>query len=241
VPVSATEGLAEGAPAAMLSLVDHRVPPARADAVRAFVKIFARRLKPTDLGERTPEELLSIALGAFGLADRRAPDGVAVRVFDPTLATDGYETLGTVLETSVPDSPFLFDSVNEELLARDLSVRRVIHPVVGIERDADGRIAKVAHLREADQRESLMHFEVDRRLSPADAAELEGVIRGILGDVRLAVRDFEAMRSAARGMIDIARAVSASCRSRIGPPTSNRCSSRASSPTCARASGVAIC
>jgi glutamate dehydrogenase len=114
--------------------------------------------------------------------------------------------LGTVLETSVPDSPFLFDSVNEELQARELGARSVIHPVVGVERDADGRIAKILHLRETDQRESIMHFEVDRRLSPTDAAELEAAIRRVLGDVRLAVRDFEAMRSAAGGMIDIARA-----------------------------------
>jgi len=208
--MSATDELAEGAlPPDLLELVERRVPPERADAVRAFAGAFTRRLPPSDLADRAPEELLGLVLGAFELADDRAPDEVAVRVFDPRLAVDGYRALGTVLETTAPDSPFLFDSVNEELQARDLGIRRVIHPVIGTERSPDGRLAKVLHVRETDQRESVMHFEIDRRLPPAEAAELEDAIRGVLGDVRLAVRDFEAMRSAARGMIDIARAGSA--------------------------------
>jgi glutamate dehydrogenase len=210
VPVSATDELAEGAPVdAVLRLVDERVPAGRAEAVRTFAKAFTRRLSPEDLQERPPEELVSLVVDAFELVDDRAQDEVAVRVFDPTARADGYGSAGTVLQTTAPDSPFLFDSVNEELQARDLGVRRVIHPVIGTERGPDGRIAKVLHLRETEHRESVMHFELERRLSPGEAAALETAIRGVLGDVRLAVHDFEAMRVAAQGMIQIARAGSA--------------------------------
>src|SRR4029434_11170812 len=58
-------------------------------------------------------------------------------------------------------------------------------------------------------RESLMHFELEQRLTEQERPELEQAIRGVLGDVRLAVRDFVAMKDAARHMIDIARAGSA--------------------------------
>ena len=148
-----------------------------------------------------------------------APDGswvaylsrtkVAVRVFEPSSTRDGYETSGTVIEVSTPDSPFLYDSVNEELQSWGLAVRHVIHPVIGIERGPDGRIDRIVHVREAPARESLMHFELDQDLTDQERTELEQAIRVVLGDVQLAVRDFNAMGDAARGMIEIARTGSA--------------------------------
>jgi glutamate dehydrogenase len=207
VLVSTTDEVTGGSPSArVLALVDARVAPERAAAVRVFTAVFTRRRSPEELGERSPQELLAVVLGAFELADARSEDDVAVRVFDPSPAVDGYETPGTVVQVSTADSPFLFDSVSEELRASGLDVRRVIHPVIGIERGPDGRIARVLHVRETETRESVMHFELERRLTQREAAELEEAIRGVLGDVQLAVRDFDAMKDALRGMIDIARA-----------------------------------
>ena len=173
--------------------------------VLAFATAFTRRLTRDELERSSADELAAMVLGAFDLADRRSPEEVAVRVFSPTLERDGYQVPGTVLETNAADSPFLLDSINEELAARDLDVRSVIHPVVGVERDADGRIAKILHVREAASRESVMHFELERRLSEQERAELEETVRAILGDVRLVVRDFDGMKTAVRGMIDIAK------------------------------------
>jgi glutamate dehydrogenase len=205
--VSATDEVtAGGLPARVPELIDAKVPADRAEAVRAFAAAFTRRMTPEDLEERTPEELLGIIVGAFELADTRAPDGFAVRVFEPSSTRDGYEAAGTVIEVSTHDSPFLYDSVNEELESWGLSARRVIHPVVGIERGPDRRIERVVPVRDAPVRESLMHFELEQDLTEQEREELEQAIRGILGDVRLAVRDFDAMRGAARGMIEIARA-----------------------------------
>jgi glutamate dehydrogenase len=192
------DGLVERIPSA--------VPAEQEEAVEAFARAFAHRLPPEDFGGLGPDELLGMILGVFRLADGRGSDEVAVRVFNPTIANDGYQSLGTVVETNTVDSPFLFDSVNEELQARDLSVRRVIHPVIGIERDPAGRIRRVLHVREAESRESVMHFDLEGRLPGAELTQLEDAIRRVLGDVRLAVRDFAAMQDALRGMVEIARA-----------------------------------
>ena len=48
-----------------------------------------------------------------------------------------------MVETSTDDSPFLVDSVHEELLARGLVIRRLLHPVIGTIRDEQGRIERV--------------------------------------------------------------------------------------------------
>jgi glutamate dehydrogenase len=190
---------------ALRERIPSKVDPLQVDTVTAFANAFTRRLAASDIADLDVDELLAVVLGAFRLADSRGSNDVAVRVFNPAIAEDGYQTLGTVLETNALDSPFLFDSVNAELDARGLTVRRVIHPVIGTERDAEGRIIRVVHVREAATRESVMHFEIERRLSAPEAADLADTVRRILGDVRLAVRDFDRMQSALRGMIEIAR------------------------------------
>ncbi len=206
--MSATD---EAAPASrtLLDRLVERIPsavaPEQAEAVEAFARALTKRVAPQDLAGLSPDELYGMVLGAFRLADARGPDEVAVRAFNPTIAREGYQTLGSVLETNTVDSPFLFDSVNEELEARDISVHRVIHPVIGIERGPDGRILRVLHVREAASRESVMHFDLEGRLPGAELADLEEAIRRVLGDVRLVVRDFGAMQEALRGMIEIAR------------------------------------
>ena len=59
--------------------------------------------------------------------------------------------------------------------------------------------------RDAAHRESLMHFELERRLAERDREDLEGRIRAILHDVRLVVRDFEPMQERVRHMAELAR------------------------------------
>src|SRR3954468_13490935 len=115
--------------------------------------------------EEDVEALLAEARGAFALADARDGAVASVRAFTPRREEHGYDSAGSVLETNTDDLPFLVDSINAELNARALRVVRVTHRIVGVRRDARGRIEAIAHPREA-QRESVMHFELDRRLEP---------------------------------------------------------------------------
>ncbi len=193
----------------LLARMAERVPASRLPAVREFARAYVRRISPDLVPGLNAEELFGQVMGAFDLADGRGSAPLAVRVFNPTLADDGYQTVGTVVETNCEDMPFLVDSVSEELSARGLDVRLVNHPVIGTERDADGRIRRVMHAREAPVRESVMHFEVSRHLAPEELRELEARIRLVLGDVQAAVRDHEAMRARVPQMIDAARSSTA--------------------------------
>ena len=162
--VSTTDEVTAGAlPASVLALLDASVPPERAEALRAFAVAFTRRVPPQDLAQRPAAELVGVIVGAFELADTRRKEEFAVRVFEPDQSQDGYEALGTVVEVSAADSPFLYDSITEELWG--MGFRRVIHPVIGVERGPDGRIKRILHVRKTEDRESLMHFELEQRLT----------------------------------------------------------------------------
>jgi glutamate dehydrogenase len=104
------------------------------------------------------------------------------------------------------DMPFLVDSLANAIAARQLTIHRLLHPVVCVERDKDGVLEQVEPLcGDRDRRESLMYVELDR----ADARgrnELAADLRRVLGDVRLAVRDWQPlqarMRADARAIAD---------------------------------------
>ena len=100
----------------LLQRIADRVPADRVEVVQAFAKAYVRRLPTTGTG-LTAEELFGQVIGLFELADGRTGD-VAVRALNPTLAGDGYTSVGTVVETNTEDSPFLVDSVTNELAAQ---------------------------------------------------------------------------------------------------------------------------
>ncbi|HWI74024.1 MAG TPA: NAD-glutamate dehydrogenase domain-containing protein, partial [Baekduia sp.] len=165
------------------------------ETLARFVRAYLRRAPVAADVVEDPEALLAEARGALELADGRGGAVVAVRAFTPVRAEHGYETPGSVLETDTDDLPFLVDSVGAELSARGLGVVRVTHPIVGVRRDdATGRIVSIEHPREAP-RESVMHFELDRHLSPEELADLEDAARHILATVRAVVHDFDALRA----------------------------------------------
>jgi glutamate dehydrogenase len=184
----------------------------RAEPLQAFARALLRRLGDDDLEEISSEELYALATSAFEFADGRGLEASAVRVFNADPDVHGYRCHGTVVETTIDDSPFLVDSVSEELTARGLTIKRLLHPVIGTVRDEHGRLTEVLSGRDAEHRESFMHFEVDRSLAEDVIAELEARVRRILRDVSLVVRDFDPMQDRVRHMMELARAA------RVGYP-----------------------
>jgi glutamate dehydrogenase len=193
--------------ASLLDLIGERTSSERAPAVRAFAEAFLRRLSADGAdGKLEPDALCGEIVGAFEFASARGAEPIAVRAFTPTLEEHGYETPGSVVETNTEDWPFLVDSVSAELRSRGLNIHRVLHPIVGVERDADGAIEAVLHPREATRRESIMHFDLERRLPPEELEELEQALRRVLTDVRAVVHDFPPMADRARRMVQLAGA-----------------------------------
>ena len=171
------------------------------EIARAFAAAYVRRLSTDGI---SPEHLSAEVLGAYRFADARGRRPVAVRAFNPTLSTDGYEPLGSVLETNTDDWPFLVDSVSAALEARGEHVARIVHPIIGITRE-DGKISAVSHARNAAHRESVMHYDLARKLTAHELQELASDIEAVLLAVRSTVTDFGAMTQRVESMLSLAR------------------------------------
>src|SRR5919108_2086031 len=96
--------------------------------------------------------------------------------------------------------------IKPDVAARRLGIVRVMHPIIGTERDRSGRIVAIRHPRDASATESVMHFELDRPLAPEEIATLEDAVRAAIEQVRAVVRGHAAMRRRVDDIIELARA-----------------------------------
>ncbi|HEX5672491.1 MAG TPA: hypothetical protein VFY46_07175, partial [Acidimicrobiia bacterium] len=164
--------------------------------------VYLRRLPPASAN--TVNDWYAELKGIYEFI-REREEPIKVRVFNPSIEEHGYASTGSAVEVSITDSPFLLDSVSNEIQAHGLEVVRVIHPVVGVERDSSGKLVALGHARSARHKESVEHYELDRRLFEADLPGLERAIRHVLTDVRKAVADFYPLMDRINRMVELVR------------------------------------
>ena len=96
------------------------------------------------------------------------------------------------------DMPFLVDSVANAIAGRQITIYRLLHPVVCVDRDAKGVLSEVAPIcAEKTKRESMMYIELDR-VDARERQELAADLKRVLDDVRLAVRDWPKLQGKMR-------------------------------------------
>ena len=96
------------------------------------------------------------------------------------------------------DMPFLVDSVAAALAARGLAVHRLLHPIVAVRRDTEGRLTDLFPARtEGERRESIIYMEIER----TDAKDRRTIVEDlehVLANVRAAVEDWPMLQHALR-------------------------------------------
>ncbi len=172
-----------------------------------FVSVYFENTDPDELQMRGSSTLFAIANAHWRLLDAARPANTAkIRVFNPTLSEDGFVSDHTVVQIVHDDMPFLVDSVTMAINRGNRTAHWIVHPLVSVIRDAEGRVASVSSAGDAtaagrhDPVESLIQVECDRIVSAADRKALADEIDRVLGDVRCAVQDWKAMLDRARSM-----------------------------------------
>jgi len=129
------------------------------------------------------------------VAAQRRPGELAIRL-ESTGGEAGRRRMRLAIIND--DMPFLVDSIANAIAARHLTIHRLLHPVVCVDRDGKGQLVAIEPLCDDEsRRESMMYIELDR----ADARgrqELVRELRAVLADVRAAVRDWPKLQQQMR-------------------------------------------
>ncbi|WP_112275514.1 NAD-glutamate dehydrogenase [Lentzea terrae] len=173
---------------------------ANAPELADLIRLFYRHVPAEEVNDDDPVDLVGAVRSNYQLAESRVPGRAAVRILNPTRATDGWQCPVTVVQVVTDDMPYLVDSVASELTRGGVQVQRVVHPIVVVRRDpVTGERTEV--LPTADPAdppadalaESWMNIEVDLITDADRARELETRLLTVLNDVREVVEDTDRM------------------------------------------------
>ena len=190
----------------LLSYTHEHAGPA-SSRIADFVAAYFDSTDPDELQARGPATLFAIAHAHWRLLDVARPAKTAkIRVFNPTLAEDGFVSDHTMVHIVHDNMPFLVDSVTMAINRGNRIAHWIVHPLVSVTRDAQGKVQSVSSAAAAtaagrhDPVESLILVECDRIVSTAEQQTLAAELERVLGDVRSAVEDWRPMLERAQAM-----------------------------------------
>ena len=167
--------------------------------IKAYLRNYFVDVPIEDLLGRAEGTMARIALDHLDFGATRKKGQALLRIFNPSERQHGYTSNFTFVEMVNDDMPFLVDSVSAAISRQNLSAHITVHPVYCVKRDARGRLKSITQRGKNCQcAESFIRIAIDRETDPKRLKLLEHEIAKVLSDVRVAVRDWEKMRSKMR-------------------------------------------
>jgi glutamate dehydrogenase len=165
----------------------------RLDIPRTFVAQLYGRSVPEDVLRYGAEDLAALAERAYDFMAQRTPGAPKIRCETVPLTASGGRKAISVVEIVNDDMPFLVDSVTGEVAERHFDVRLVAHPVIGVRRES-GKLVALGAPAAQQNRESFIHLHLLQVVNEDACSDLVSALQTLLGEVRVAVQDWHAMR-----------------------------------------------
>ncbi|WP_089138175.1 NAD-glutamate dehydrogenase [Vibrio rumoiensis] len=143
-----------------------------------------------DLFQRNESDLYGAVVSLWHHILEKDASKVSVRVFNPTLSRQGWQSTHTVVEVVVPDSAFLVDSIKMALTRQGFTSHFMANGPTQIER-VNGDIASINEGK--GEMQSLFHIEIDRVNDKERMIALKQELLTVLKDTRLVVEDWHSM------------------------------------------------
>ena len=172
----------------------------RPEIPASFVVQLYGRSVPEDLTRYGADDLAALAEHAYEFMSVREPGTSKVRCETVPLTASGERKSVSVIEIVNDDMPFLVDSVMGEIADRRLDVRLVAHPMFSVRRDGN-KLTALDAPEAGGKRESLISIHLAPIADDAAREELVRALQVVLGEVRLAVQDWRAMRDRVSGIV----------------------------------------
>ncbi len=195
----------------LISAIIERLPKAASDELIAFTRIYYSRTPLMELREMDPAHAAEVATNSFAFFAEKTPvkDRPVMRLLTPEGKTPEGKESGThlILEILNNDMPFLVDSLRAELGRLGITIHETIHPVMYVQRSADGALKKICipaedgSLPKSAKAESFIHFELS--FLPDDLSEdafLE-TLKKVLHMVKLSVDDWHKLTTKTKEIV----------------------------------------
>lgn len=160
---------------------------------KAFSRFLLAHLATEEIHRHPPERIAGNLYSLWCLLQQRQPDRHLVRVFNPDLVTDQWDSSHTVVHIVSDERHLLVDSIIIGLTQLGLGIHDVHSRVIRVLRNADGQLLEALATTRGNASEAVMYFAIDRTSDPRQLAAITTALEGVLDDVAAVVNDYPAM------------------------------------------------
>ncbi|NGN96691.1 NAD-glutamate dehydrogenase [Grimontia sp. S25] len=181
-------------------LIAEKLDKTQQPLVETLAKRILGPISDDDLQERNESDLYGAVISLWHHLNAFEQDKVFVKVFNPTLSGDGWQSTHTIVEILTPDAPFLVDSVRMALNRLDIASHLMLNGPLSVEKDAKGSVKAIGD--DKGVRQTVFHLEIDRMSSKKEMSALEEELTETLTDVALIVNDWQPMQTKIKSVIE---------------------------------------
>ena len=178
-------------------LIHKKVHAENVSLVETFAKALYSNMSKEDLANRNDSDLYGAALSLWNSLEQKTSDDAVIRVFNPEVAKDGWQSSHTIVEIIAKDMPFLVDSVRMALSRENIVSHLLLHCPLKIKRSDNGQISDLTNLKteqELTSTKTVFFIEIDRQTDETIIESFKTELESVLKDVSVAVADWLAIR-----------------------------------------------
>ena len=122
-----------------------------------------------------------------------------IRLFNPDINLDGWQSPHTFIQILNTDMPLLVDSLRLLINRRHLTIHSLHNAIFAVQRSGEGELERLTAASEetSQKTESLILIEVEAITDEQERNQIQEELLAALDEVRLAVTDFTAMQNQA--------------------------------------------
>jgi glutamate dehydrogenase len=168
-----------------------------------FIEQFYSHVPVEETNNSALINLYNIAENVFKFIALRKSTEPQIRIYNPNVKENGWQSKYGVIELLNDDRPFLVDSITEELNRLGIKVHKIVHPIIAVERDSKGNLLSISSAHEKDKKyESVIHIQLKCQVDSKLVKKLVSRIEIVLKNVRAVTDDWLLMRSKTNELIN---------------------------------------
>ena len=182
----------------VFDVVRSKLPEKTAPLVEEFTKRLYRNVANDEIIGRDHSNIYGAIVSLWhSFNDYRADMHAQVRVYNPEVTKNGWESPNTVVEIIQTDMPFMVDSVRMALNRFGIQAHLFLHAPLVHKRDKDGNIIEIIEAGKTSktaQTDTVFLIEIDRQSSKEEIKALKDELTSVMSEVHAAVSDWQPMR-----------------------------------------------
>lgn len=181
----------------ILAIAKHKIVNEQVSLFSDFVQYYYAHTHVETLKNRSVETLAAVVVSHWQLAYQRLPNENKIRVYNPRLAHDDWESKYTIVQLVTEDKPFLVDSTRMEIDREGFTPFFSNHVGdIKIRRNARGEIIEILGydvISSDIHSEAFIYLEIEKRTDSEVLNRLATELEKVMEEVSLVVKDWPGM------------------------------------------------